>query len=142
MVDKPDSQPPVEVVPSVEGGISAIGSATAPFIYFEDAAAFGHLPGIVRVTLTAGRILPTPDQRVATDHIVVAHLRMNLLAAASLKDALERALAMASQPPPACCRRSRQGARGRTATMNRSMGSCGTSSWIGRSFIPCAKPRC
>lgn len=43
MADDPNPKPPVEVIPSVQGGISAIGSAHAPFLYFEDASAFGVL---------------------------------------------------------------------------------------------------
>ena len=50
MADDPNPKPPVEIIPSVQGGISAIASAHAPFLYFEDATAFNHLNGIIQIT--------------------------------------------------------------------------------------------
>ncbi|HWN52402.1 MAG TPA: hypothetical protein VNO18_21720, partial [Xanthobacteraceae bacterium] len=51
--DDPNPKLPVEIIPSMEGGISAIGSAHAPFLYFENASAFGHLNGVIQITLVA-----------------------------------------------------------------------------------------
>jgi hypothetical protein len=98
MPENSDVKPPVEVVPSVAGEISAIASAHAPFLYFEDATAFGHHNGIIRITLEAARIIPAPGnpRAVVTDRVVVAHLRMNVPAARSLKAAIEGALLLAA----------------------------------------------
>jgi hypothetical protein len=96
MADDPNPKSPVEVIPSVQGGISAIGSAHAPFLYFEDASAFGHLNGIIRVTLEASRIFPTGAGQVGIDRVIVAHLRMNIPAALSLKAAIDGALLLAN----------------------------------------------
>jgi hypothetical protein len=102
MSDNPGVPPPVEIIPGIQGGISAIGSSHAPFLYFELAPAFAHLNGIIRVTLTAGRDMPVPDAPgLAHDHVVVAHLRMNIPAALALRDTLSAALLLAQQPPSA-----------------------------------------
>jgi hypothetical protein len=90
---------PVESIPSVQGGVSAIASADAPFLYFENAPAFGTMNGIIKVTLTATRDLPLPNNKIASDHVVVAHLRMNMAAARALKAALEGAILLASPSP-------------------------------------------
>jgi hypothetical protein len=77
--------------------ISELGSANAPMLYFEEASAFGHINGIIRLTLEAARMYPaTPDPGVKIDRVIVAHLRMNIPAARSLKKALEGALLMAT----------------------------------------------
>ncbi len=44
----------IENIPSVAGGISGIGSAQAPFVYFENAPFYGLLNGVGQVTLEAG----------------------------------------------------------------------------------------
>lgn len=99
MTDKPEVRPFVEVVPSKVGDVSAIGSAHAPFLYFEDAPAFGHLNGIISVTLTAARLFQGEGQTVLTDHVVTAHLRMNIPAARALRHALDGALLLAAPTP-------------------------------------------
>jgi hypothetical protein len=77
--------------------LSESGSAHAPFIYFEDASAFGCLNGIIRVTLEATRTVPNGQGGgVVNDRVLTAHLRMNIPAAQSLKAALEGALLLAS----------------------------------------------
>ncbi len=77
--------------------ISATGSSQAPFVYFEQASAFGHMNGVVRVTLEAMRIYPSPSgQGALADRVVTAHLRMSVQAAQSLKAALEGALLLAA----------------------------------------------
>ena len=55
MSDESDVEPPVEFIPSVPGEISAIASAHALFLYFENAFAFARLNGIIRVTLSRSR---------------------------------------------------------------------------------------
>ena len=98
MSDKTNVKPPVEIFPSVTGEISAIASAHAPFLYFEMASAFGYANGIIRITLEAARIMPAPGnpEAAVTDRIIIAHLRMNVPAALSLKSAIEGALLMAT----------------------------------------------
>jgi hypothetical protein len=100
MADDANAKPPTEAIPSREGGISGLASAHAPFLYFENAPTFGHLNGVIRVTLEAGRDLPSPETggRVVADRVIVAHLRMNIPAARSLKAALEGALLLAAPP--------------------------------------------
>jgi hypothetical protein len=90
---------PVESIPSVQGGLSGLASANAPFLYFENAPAFGTMNGILKVTLTATRDLPLANNKIASDHVIVAHLRMNMAAARALKTALEGAILLASPSP-------------------------------------------
>jgi hypothetical protein len=73
----------VEAIPSVQGGLSGLGSASAPFLYFENAPAF----------------MPLANNKIASDHVVVAHLRMNMAAARALKSALDGAILLASPSP-------------------------------------------
>jgi hypothetical protein len=90
MVEKSDH--PREMPP-----ISELGSANAPLLYFDEASAFGHVNGIIRLTLDAARMYPaTPDPGVKIDRVVVAHLRMNIAAARSLKTAIDGALLLAT----------------------------------------------
>jgi len=98
MPDETNPKPPVETIPSVQGGISAIGSAQAPFLYFENAPTFGALNGVIQITLEAQRIFPT-DAGTAVDRVVVAHLRMNIPAAMSLKGAIDGALLLVTPGP-------------------------------------------
>ncbi|MBW4022754.1 MAG: hypothetical protein HIU92_06365 [Proteobacteria bacterium] len=90
---------PVETIPSLQGGLSGLGSADAPFLYFENAPAFGTMNGIIKVTLTATRDMPMANNKIASDHVIVAHLRMNLAAARTLRAALDGALLLASPSP-------------------------------------------
>jgi hypothetical protein len=104
MSDNPDSASPVEVIPSRTDGISAIASAHAPFLYFDHAPNFGFNQGIVNVTLEAFRFL-SGSPTLTRDRVVVAHLRMSIPAAMSLRSALDGALliaapAAAPQTPP------------------------------------------
>lgn len=95
-MEEDDRPQAVENIPSVPGSVSAIGSAGAPFLYFENAPAFGTLNGIIKVTLTATRDMVQASGNIASDHVVVAHLRMNSHAARALKAALDGALLLAS----------------------------------------------
>ena len=79
--------------------LSETGSAHAPFLYFEEASAFGYLNGVVRITLEATRTVPNGQgSGVMSDRVVTAHLRMNIPAAQSLKAAIEGALLLATPP--------------------------------------------
>ena len=103
MSDNPHPKSPVEIVPSVQDGISALGSAHAPFVYFENASAFGHLNGVIQITLEAQRFFPSapPAMAAVSDCVVTAHLRMNIPAAKGLKAAIEGALLLAAPAPQA-----------------------------------------
>jgi hypothetical protein len=79
----------VEQVPSVENGVSAIASANAPFIFFDNVAVYGDYNGIVHMTLQAGRFV-VGDGAFRSDQVMVAHLRMNMVAFKSLKEAVEK----------------------------------------------------
>ncbi len=56
MADETDKPVPIETIPSVRGGLSALGSANAPFVYFESVPFFGFLNGIAQLTLEVGRV--------------------------------------------------------------------------------------
>lgn len=96
MTENTDPKVPIETIPSIEGGISGIGSAHAPFLYFEGAPAFGTVSGIVQITLEAQRIFPTATGAPGIDRVIVAHLRMNIPAALSLRAAIDGALLLAA----------------------------------------------
>lgn len=100
MSEKAETLPPVEVIPSVQHGVSALASAHAPFLYFDGAPALGTLNGIIQITLDASRLMPTPSG-VSYDRVVVAHLRMSVVAAQSLKAAIEGALLLINPAPSA-----------------------------------------
>jgi hypothetical protein len=96
MSEKPGVLPPVEIIPSVAGGISGIASAKAPFIYFETAPFFGLINGIGKVAIEASRpIAHAPDQGVLFDRVLVAHLVGNISAIRSLRAALDGILLLA-----------------------------------------------
>jgi hypothetical protein len=101
MSDDPNPASPIEM------DISDIASAHAPFLYFDHAFNFGYHNGIVSITLEAVRFI-AKGQTPARDRVVVAHLRMTIPAAMSLKTALEGALLIAApgagQPGPGVAR--------------------------------------
>jgi hypothetical protein len=86
--------PIVEVIPSRADAVSGVASAHAPFLYFDGAPTFGFSAGIVSITLEALRFMSVGPQ-VTRDRVIVAHLRMSLPAAQSLKEAIDGALLMA-----------------------------------------------
>lgn len=102
MADKPVDPAPVytEQVPAVAGSISAIASANAPFIYFDGVPNFGFNNGIANLSLEILRFNPVPgSSKVLVDRVTVAHLRMNLAALKSLKDAIAGIELMAEPVP-------------------------------------------
>jgi hypothetical protein len=68
----------------------------APFIYYEDACAFGHNAGVINITVSADRLSISQSGELQTTRTVVAHLRGNISAARSLRDALDKALLLAA----------------------------------------------
>jgi hypothetical protein len=74
MADEPAAPQPVETIPSVRGGLSALASANAPFIFFDNATFFGVLNGIGQVTLEANRNFGADAAGVPIiDRAIVAH---------------------------------------------------------------------
>ncbi|WP_210484439.1 hypothetical protein [Microvirga antarctica] len=78
----------VEAIPSVQGEVSAVASATAPFIYFDNASTFGINEGVANITLEANRVMVVGGE-VRGDRVIVAHVRMSVGAIARLKSAIE-----------------------------------------------------
>jgi hypothetical protein len=88
-----------ENIPSVGGGISAIASANAPFLYFENAPFFAYVSGVGRITLEVGRqAAPGPNNSVVSDRVLVAHLAGNMDALRSLRSAIDGILLAAEKP--------------------------------------------
>ena len=60
MTEKPAPVTPVvtENIPSLAGGVSAIASANAPFIYFDGVPNFGFNFGVANIPLEALRARP------------------------------------------------------------------------------------
>ena len=97
MADETPTPAYTETIPGQAGGISAIASAHAPFIYFEGAPNYGYNNGIVNITLEALRYLPVGD-KVMFDRVIVGHLRMSLQAATNLRGSLDAAIKLATPP--------------------------------------------
>jgi hypothetical protein len=68
----------------------------APFIFYENAPAFGFTNGIINITLSANRTIVGEGGAVINEQVVVAHLRGNVPAALSLRAALDNALLLAA----------------------------------------------
>jgi hypothetical protein len=92
MIDNPD--PRAEKVP-----VSISDTSHAPFIYFENAPAFGFMSGVVNITLSANRTYAGPEGAVVNEQIVVAYLRGNISAALNLRKAIDKALLLAAPTP-------------------------------------------
>lgn len=88
-----------EIIPNVVGELSAIASANAPFIYFDGAPTYGIVDNVANVTLEALRNVMVQGE-VRRDRVIVAHLRMSLAAAQSLRAALDGIFLMATPKPP------------------------------------------
>jgi hypothetical protein len=92
MTEKPAPVTPVvtENIPSLAGGVSAIASANAPFIYFDGVPNFGFNFGVANISLEALRFTAVPGTtNVVTDRVTVAHLRMSTEGLRQLKSAIE-----------------------------------------------------
>jgi hypothetical protein len=94
MADETAKTPPI---PFEVPRISIDASVHAPLLYFDEASAFGFFNGVFRVTLEAAKMYPNhPDDGITIERVAVAHLRMNVQGAISLKNAIESALLIAS----------------------------------------------
>ena len=70
----------------------------APFIFFDNAPAYGVLGGVIEVELTARTLLPNfSGAGVGTEIVPSARLRCSANAAAQLIDTLTKALDMLKQ---------------------------------------------
>ena len=67
---------------------------TAPFVYFDLAAAYGVLAGAIEIELAARTLIPSEDGATKAEIVTTARLRCSPAAAASLGDALTKALEM------------------------------------------------
>jgi hypothetical protein len=74
-------------------------AALAPFIVFDNVPVYGSLAGNVEVELAARMLMPKPDGGVGTDMGCTAHLRCSVQAATLLREALDKAIAMATRKP-------------------------------------------
>lgn len=90
------AQPVTEQIPSVPGAVSGLASSQAPVIFFDEVPNSGFYNGIAHITLEAIRFM-TINGAPVNDRMVVAHLRMNLKALASLKNAISNAERMAQR---------------------------------------------
>ncbi len=89
--DRPKSPAPDAAV------ISVADIPHAPFVFYEGAPSFGHVNGIINITLAAGRSWVGPDGKIVNDHVVTAYLRGNVVAAINLRDSLDKAILLAQQ---------------------------------------------
>lgn len=90
MADHPDTRPKEGVM------IPVADIPHAPFIFYENAAAFGVTNGVINLTLSANRTWIGPDGKTVNDQVVTVYLRGNIAAALSLKHALDSALLLAT----------------------------------------------
>jgi hypothetical protein len=79
--------------PPVHRAIAIVGNERAPFIYCDGVSAFGTQNGAIQIELAARTMVPARDG-IANEFVATAHLRCSPAAAAAIKDAIEKALAM------------------------------------------------
>lgn len=75
--------------------VLAHGSDAAPIIYFDGAAAYGGINGVVQLELAANLCVPVATDgksTVATRILITAHLRCSVVAAEQLADTIDKAL--------------------------------------------------
>jgi hypothetical protein len=70
---------------------------SAPFIYFDLAPSFGVMAGAIEIELVARILIPGLDPQPTAEVVATAHLRCSPTAAASLRDALDKALELFKQ---------------------------------------------
>jgi hypothetical protein len=71
---------------------SKLSTQSAPFVYFDGVATAGVHHGTIQLELAASTLVPTPDGKVASVHVITAHLRCNASAAADLRKAIDNVL--------------------------------------------------
>ena len=88
--DIPKSASPARIVE-----IHATDAEHAPFVFFDAAPIFGAADGTIRITLIANRAIPDGSV-VRNENVIVGYLRCGLLAAADLRNNLDKALLLAA----------------------------------------------
>jgi len=86
MVDNPS--PPAGTAQE----FSKFSAETAPFVYFDGVMTAGVHHGTIQLELAAGTLVPTPDGKTTTVHVITGHLRCSPSAAASLRQAIDGVL--------------------------------------------------
>lgn len=83
------------------GGVDLVVSDVphAPVIFFENAPCLGHVGGNVNITLSTQLTVLGPDRKAISQEVAVAYLRCNVIAAKSLRAAIDQAL-LAMEPMP------------------------------------------
>lgn len=89
-----------EAIPSAPGKMSALASANAPFVFFNNAPFGGHDEGVLSITLTAGRLIATQADGTggAPDFVAVAHLRGSIPAMKRLRQMIDDLVLHAETP--------------------------------------------
>jgi hypothetical protein len=67
----------------------------APILYVDGSTNMGCNNQVVSLTLVTAVYLPQSDGQVTTEWVVSAHLRMSIVAAMSVRDAINKALLIA-----------------------------------------------
>ena len=89
-----DSTHSVVEVPGVR--IAPGSSESAPFIYFDGVSCMGTHNGAIQIELAANSLMPE-GTGVRVDVLVTAHLRCGPVAAAALREAIDKALELLKQ---------------------------------------------
>ena len=90
------SNPSKPIAGQSEVTISSTSAEQAPFIYFDGVLCFGQHQGTIQIELGANVPVPA-GTGVRVNVLQTAHIRCSLLAALSLRDALNKALALIEQ---------------------------------------------
>ena len=97
MTAESDPKPVVsEIIPGQADRVSGIGSLNAPFVYADWIGGHGHHGGVAAFTLEATRLMSVGN-RVVSDRVVVAHLRIPLHTMRALKHCIEQVELMVQQ---------------------------------------------
>jgi hypothetical protein len=90
---------PDKIVPTNAGvTISSTSAKEVPFIYFDGVTCFGKNGDIIQIELAANTLMPAAPA-VRIDVVQVVHLRCSALAAAALRESIDKALEMVQQGP-------------------------------------------
>ncbi len=93
MSDKSDVLSPIAPI-----ALAETSTARAPYVYFDSVPSFGFNGGVANITLEAFAYT-AEGERVTTQRVIVAHLRMGALALANLKKAIEGIELLAAGTP-------------------------------------------
>jgi hypothetical protein len=88
MTDNPDARQQV-MLPVAD-------TPHAPFVFFENAAAFGFTNGVISITLSANRTYAGKDGVIINEQVVTAYLRGNIPAFIGLRQAIDNAMLLAA----------------------------------------------